>query len=121
MESTDQKTSIVAFIDILGFKNIVEANNKKGDNALFNELLRAISVSIDKAIKVTINSLSQIGEYFQQNLTQKLNYRIFSDNLFISYDYIGNEEYEEAVYWVTAIVVNYQRSMLERNFYVRVC
>jgi len=115
-----EQNSIVAFIDILGFKDIVLANSQSKDNVIFKELINAIEQSYKKAFSFGIDGLSAIGDHFEENLTSKFKYKVFSDNLFISYDYEEDlSDYGFAVYWITAMSVIYQREMLNKKFYVR--
>ncbi|MBK7243856.1 MAG: hypothetical protein IPH98_08350 [Saprospiraceae bacterium] len=120
MKNLENHQSIVAFIDILGFKEIVKENNKSKDYNILNQLKEALHLSINKSIVVMKEWLKAFGEIENENLDAKLKYRQFSDNLYFSFDYKDDKsDYELAVYLVTSIAAFYQRNMLSKHFYIR--
>jgi len=120
MQLFEKSRSIVAFIDILGFKEIVKANDKSKDNFLLYQLKDALQQSFNKSIIVMEQWLSAIDKIENKNFASKLKYRQFSDNLYFSFDYNDDKsDYELAVYLITMMSAYYQRIMLSKNFYVR--
>jgi hypothetical protein len=106
--------SVVAFIDILGFKDIVKANDKsKNDDIIFE-----LQLALEQAFKKSITT----NKHWVDNelLKEKLKHKQFSDNIYISFDFKDDySDYELAVYMVTTIAAHYQRIMLTKGFYVR--
>jgi hypothetical protein len=121
MDNIEQSNAVVAFIDILGFKEIVEANRKRKDNAILNSIQTALSDSYRNTVLLMHSMLPMYGETAEdkERLSNKLKYRLFSDNLFVAFEYEDDLEYELAVYWVLNIAMSYQRKLLQSNIYVR--
>ena len=115
----ENKNSIVAFIDILGFKNIIELNNNNNDNLIINQLQKALDQAYKKTIYLMSKIFSKIDKIDNSNLENRLKVRQFSDNIFFSVDFENDEEYELSVYFIALISASYQREMLSNNFYVR--
>lgn len=112
--------SVVAFIDILGFKEIVKANDKSKKNDIIYELQLALEQAFKKSIIITGHWLDGFGKLDNEQLKEKLKHKQFSDNIYISFDFKDdNSDYELAVYMVTIIAAYYQRIMLTKGFYVR--
>lgn len=74
MDKLNKSQSIVAFIDILGFKEIVKENNKSKDYNLLNQLKDALHLSINKSIVVMKEWLKAFGEIENENMDAKLKY-----------------------------------------------
>ncbi len=116
----NKSQSVVAFIDILGFKEIVKTNDKSKNNFIFIQLQQALDQSFKKAILLTEQWLKATDEYKNEGLADRLKYKQFSDNVYLSFEYNeGDPDYELAVYLVTMMSAYYQRIMLSKNFYVR--
>ena len=112
--------SVVAFIDILGFKEIVKANDKSKNNDIIYDLQLALELAFKKSIFITGHWLDGLGKLDNELLKEKLKHKQFSDNIYISFDFKDdNSDYELAVYMVTIIAAYYQRIMLTKGFYVR--
>jgi len=107
--------SVVFYADILGFEEILK---KDGEN---DSVLSAIKDAIAQSLKLG-NSLSTIIEksWFHQ-LMGNYRYRMFSDNLYLSFKY--NEESKEMLKLSTMLVSLwarfYQFSLLSKRIFLR--
>lgn len=118
--SLTKSKSVVAFIDILGFKEIVKSNEKSKDNKVIYELQNAFEQAYKKSIILTQGWLDGMNELDKDIISTNIKHRQFSDNIYFSYDFKDdNSDFELAVYIVTIMAAYYQRIMLEKGFYVR--
>jgi hypothetical protein len=112
--------SVVAFIDILGFKEIVKANEKSKNDDIIYELQLALEQAYKKSITITSHWLDNLGKLDNDLFKIKLKHKQFSDNIYVSFDFKDdNSDYEVAVYLIIIISAIYQKIMLTKGFYVR--
>ena len=104
---------LVAFLDILGFKNYVKKCIDKKD---IEDLLKSGSI-LEKAVSYSIE-IPKDNLNFMQDM---IKYNQFSDCIYIAVPYVDGEK-ESFMYALANIIVilrTYQSSMLMGNFYVR--
>ena len=65
MEQPKQSNSIVAYIDILGFKDIIKSNRQQGDNKIFKEILTGLK----DAYEYVIEQGEKSTKHFKQPIT----------------------------------------------------
>lgn len=119
-QTLSKANSVVAFIDILGFKDIVKANDKSKNDDIIFELQLALEQAFKKSITTNRQWLANLVKLDNDLLKDKLKHKQFSDNIYISFDFKDDySDYELAVYMVTNIAAHYQRIMLTKGFYVR--
>ena len=115
----EKSKSIVAHVDILGFKDLIESyessKNFKVDK-LGNFIRKAINQSYNmiKSIQPEISKLDPLLSFLET-----LKYRQFSDNFYFSVNYYKDEEIESAFHIISTLVALFQRLMLYGNIYVR--
>lgn len=119
-QTLSKANSVVAFIDILGFKDIVKANDKSKNDDIIYGLQLALEQAFKKSITLPGNWLDNLVKLDNDLLKEKLKHKQFSDNIYISFDFKDDySDYELAVYMVAIIAAHYQRIMLTKGFYVR--
>lgn len=111
--------SVVAFIDILGFSEIVAANERSSHNEIFNDLYNALNESIVKTTDIQKLLLTKVEEEMDEKIVEKFKHKQFSDNVYFSFDYNDDSELDLAFYFVVSICILYQRTMLAKGYYVR--
>lgn len=111
--------SVVAFIDILGFSEIVAANDKSQDNDIFNDLNNALNEALKKSIDIQKQLLKSVGEMMGEDIVGKFKHKQFSDNIYFSFDYQDESELDLAFFFVVSNSILYQRTMLSKGYYVR--
>jgi len=112
--------SVVAFIDILGFKEIIENNEKDKHFTPLIKLRKVLNEAVNATKKIFELVLTSIDSKFDENLTTKLKVKQFSDNLYLSFDYTDYEgDFLLALNYVIFLSRYYQREMLINNYYVR--
>lgn len=102
---------IVAFLDILGFKDKVETYSDEEPDFL-NKLTSAFEHAQTQTIDFFKNSFSK--EY-----DTKINFKQFSDCIYISIPYTGEEELVSNFSVLIYLLINYQMTLLMYNIYVR--
>jgi len=123
MKELEKKYSVAAFIDILGYKELILKESLERELELFNDLKEAI----DKAIEYTAKSIKSTLEYLdkssssRESLAKRLNVKQFSDNIYFSFDYSNNNNLDLyfGIYIITAISCLYQRLMIGKGYFVR--
>ncbi len=109
----------MAFIDILGFSEMIKNSFKKKNNAVFIQLHQALDEAHKKSFELVKEIIGTLG-IPEINVQDKFQYRQFSDNVIFSYEYGPDiAEYELGVYLITTMSDYYERIMLSKHFYVR--
>lgn len=108
----DTEMRIIVFMDILGFKeHIIEYEKDK-----YSNLLKDIKLALDGAISKTLIPMKQ----YYPDLSELLEYRMFSDNLCVSLPFYDNEDDYIASFVIVANVVRvYQLLLLKSGLLVR--
>jgi hypothetical protein len=110
----DTELRIVAFIDILGFKKIIEEYDSISTSNILKELHETLELSITSSIK----SIIQSG--INPDIKDFLEYRMFSDCICISLPFIEFEsDFHIQFYSLSTIIQAYQTMMMQKGFFVR--
>lgn len=110
----DTEPRLVAFIDILGFSDIISEYDSIETSNILNEL----HDTLETAIKVSIEGLTKPDAV--TDLKDYLEYRMFSDCICISLPYIEYEnDFHIQFHSLSYIVRAYQLAMLQKGFFVR--
>lgn len=100
---------IVAFIDILGFKDMIHEYEWEPESSL----LQQIKTALDEAIQVTMKKVGEMNY-------DLLEYRMFSDNLCAAVPYFSSKvDFLAQLGIIITLIRSYQFSMMEKGFYVR--
>lgn len=123
MKKLQKKCSVAAFIDILGYKELIQNESADKEIELFNELKTTIDfalISTVETIKVMLNYLDNKLDVTEK-ISSKLNVKQFSDNIYFSFDYDENDDEELGfgIYIISTISLVYQKSMLGKGYFVR--
>lgn len=110
----DTEPRIVAFIDILGFSAIIEEYDSDKTSNLLNEL----HDTLETAVKVAIEGIQDTNA--KTDLSEFLEYRMFSDCICLSLPYIefGND-FHIQFHSLAMIAKSYQLAMMQKGFFVR--
>ncbi len=118
-------TSVVAFIDILGFKDKVKEEEKEGKYEFFSKLRIALQEALIKTFEFTKNTFKNFkslsSKFDEENFEERLKLKTFSDNVFFSFDYSPDDEIQLflATFYIIYLSTYFQRIMLTHNLYVR--
>lgn len=116
LKMSEYKQQIVAFIDILGYKEIVE--KAEGDEQKAAEIIKQLQSSINNAVKRNLNSSLSCNE----PLDMDPKYRIFSDCICISSDCIAGTSANFRAQFVFHFILNLvyvQAELLLHNIFIR--
>lgn len=110
----DTEPRIVAFIDILGFSDIIREYDTNDQSNILNELHETLQA----AVKVSISSF--VNSKVQKDAVKNFEYRMFSDCLCLSLPYIdyGND-FHIQFYNIALVAASYQIAMMQKGFFVR--
>lgn len=123
MKKLQKKYSIAAFIDILGYKDLIQNEAIEREIELFNDLRNTIDLALASTVEMTKTLLSYFDKKYDSTnkISERLKVKQFSDNIYFSFDY--EEENEEdflfGIYIVSNISLVYQRLMLGKGYFVR--
>ncbi len=123
MKSLEKKYSIVAFIDILGYKELILKESIERETELFADLKETIDFALSCAVYSIKDSVSSLDNKYenQERFATKLNVKQFSDNVYFSFDYSNDDKIDLyfGIYIITTISYLYQRLMLGKGYFVR--
>lgn len=110
----DTEPRIVAFIDILGFSNIIQEYDSDKTSNILNDLHETLEL----AVKISIENM--LDSKAKTDLQEFLEYRMFSDCICISLPYIefGND-FHIQFHSIATVVKSYQLAMMQKGFFVR--
>lgn len=110
----DTEKRIVAFIDILGFSNIIE----EYDNNIQSNILNELHDTLESAVKIAIQNITD--QNIETEIREYIEYRMFSDCICISIPYIeyGND-FLVQFNSIAMIARIYQFAMMQKGFFVR--
>ena len=110
----DTEQRIVAFIDILGFSNIIKEYDSDESSNILNQLHEAL----ENAIKTSIDTFA--NPKIKSEIFEHIDYRMFSDCICLSLPFIdyGND-FHLQFNSLSTIIKAYQLSMMNTGFYVR--
>jgi len=110
----DTEPRIVAFIDILGFSNIIKEYETNEQSNILNDLYDTLNF----AIKYSFDYLKDIPTHTE--LTELLEYKMFSDCICVSLPYFNNGyDFYQQFYSIVTIAKTYQLLMMQKGFFVR--
>lgn len=115
-ELIETKTSLVAFIDILGFKQFISDH----DENQYSNVLSKIRNAIEESIPSEINySNFDINSEWQDDLDY-IEYRMFSDCFTFAIPFFDNEnDYLNQLTLMFKLIRNFQYKMLLNGFIIR--
>lgn len=110
----DTEPRIVAFMDILGFKDIIDEYDSDQYSNILKELHDALELAIESSIEKMIDPKTKT------DISKYLEYRMFSDCICISMPYIefGND-FHIQFHSLSVILRSYQFLMMQKGFYIR--
>jgi hypothetical protein len=123
MKTLEKKYSVSAFIDILGYKELILKESIEREEEIFTDLKETIDFALQctsENIKSTLNFLDDKYES-SERLAKRLNVKQFSDNIYFSFDYSNNDKFDLyfGIYVISTISCLYQRLMLGKGYFVR--
>ena len=123
MKNLEKKFSVAAYIDILGYKELLLKESENQEIEMFNDLKETINIALDLTVVSTKKSIDFIDAKFEnsEQLSKRLNAKQFSDNIYFSFDYQENSSLDLflGVYIITNISLLYQRLMMGKGYFVR--
>lgn len=115
-ELIETKTSIVAFIDILGFKQFISDHDENQYSNVLSKIKNAIDDSI---LSVTSNSNFEIKSEWQDDIDY-IEYRMFSDCFTFAIPFFDNEvDYLNQLTLMLRLIRDFQYKMLLNGFIIR--
>jgi hypothetical protein len=119
MKNLEKKYSVVAFVDILGYKELIQKNSVEREMAVFNDLKKTIDSALIGSVKLSKFTLKSLGDDSQDNISDRLKVKQFSDNIYFSFDYEDDFDLSFAVFNISVISSVYQKFMLSKGYFVR--
>ena len=123
MKALEKKYSVAAFIDILGYKELILKDSLESEIKHFNELKETIDFALQCTVEATKTTMNFLENKYgnAERLSKRLNVKQFSDNVYFSFDYSNVDKFEMlfGVYVITRISCLYQRLMLGKGYFVR--
>lgn len=119
----EKKYSVTAFLDILGYKELILNNSNGNELDIFEDLKSTIEIALEAtvdSIKLMYDHLDEKNES-SERISHNLNVKQFSDNIYFSFDY---EEHSDlgfyfGIYIISFISAFYQRLMLAKGYFIR--
>lgn len=123
MKKLQKKYSIAAFIDILGYKDLIQNEAIEREIELFNDLRNTIDLALASTVQMTKTLLLYFDKKndTSNKISNKLKVKQFSDNIYFSFDYEedNEEDFLLGFYIISNISLVYQRLMLGKGYFVR--
>jgi len=123
MKTLEKKFSIAAFIDILGYKEIILKESAEKETEFFADLKETIDFALQCTYDSVKNSMKLLDDKYEnsERLSKRLHFKQFSDNIYFSFDYEENDTFELffGIYIISTISCLYQRLMLGKGYFVR--
>jgi len=123
MKTLEKKYSVAAFIDILGYKDLILNGSQTRELELFNDLKNTIEIALTATIKSNKSMLKFLDNKYEgtDNISDRLKVKQFSDNIYFSFDYKDQNDIDMyfGIYIITIISSLYQRLMLGKGYFVR--
>lgn len=123
MKKLQKKYSIAAFIDILGYKDLIQNEAIEREIELFNDLKITIDLALASTVEITKTILTHFDNKYgdSERISNRLNVKQFSDNIYFSFDYEDQNENDLlfGIYIISNISLTYQRLMLAKGYFVR--
>ncbi len=116
------RNSIVAFLDILGYKELIEIESAGKEVQFFNELRNAMGIALETvATFKTSTDFLENRNQSDYNLSSKFNVRQFSDNIFLSFDYEdeNDNDFLFGLFIISHISAYYQLLMMIKGYFIR--
>ncbi|MDP2413847.1 hypothetical protein [Daejeonella sp.] len=108
----DTEDRIVAFIDILGFKDIIQ----EYDTDEFSNILKDLQNALNDAVNISITQILPNN----QNIREHLEYSMFSDCISISLPYYDNDtDFIYQFHCLGLITKTYYHMMASKGFFLR--
>ena len=123
MKTLNKKYSVAAFVDILGYKDLIQNESQEREIELFNDLKN----TIDTALAATVKSTKELLIFLEnkdgnsEKISERLRVKQFSDNIYFSFDYDEQNDLDLylGIYIISNISALYQRLMLAKGYFVR--
>lgn len=110
----EHKPLLVAHVDILGFKNLME--NVKTNPSKFDELLNKYNI----ALKQAFTQIKSFAEYSRSDHWYKISHvRIYTDNLLLLSELNPDERHDLAVEEFMKEIATYQLNLALEGFFTR--
>ena len=105
--------AVVLYCDILGFSEKVSLNENAENQQIFDD----IKTSIDNGVKIVKSFINLPND----EIKNKFRYKLFSDNLYVSFSYSNNDDLDFAKsFWLLLFVTRaYQEAMLLKGILIR--
>ena len=109
----DTHQRVIAFIDILGFKSIIDEYESNIASSSLRRLKKCFDDSIKIGLKILLNVL-------KDDIEEMLDYKLFSDCMIISLPYIEFEhDFKLQFYNLSLIINTIQQVFMLEGFYLR--
>ncbi len=123
MKTLEKKYSVAAFVDILGYKDLIQNDSLEREIELFNDLKNTIDIALEGTVESAKSILNFIESKFEssERISDRLKVKQFSDNVYFSFDYEEQSDIDLyfGIYIISNISSLYQRLMLGKGYFVR--
>lgn len=123
MKTLEKKYSIAAFVDILGYKDLIENESLDREIDLFNDLKNTIDIALEGTVESTKTIFNFLDSKYEssERISDRLGVKQFSDNIYFSFDYERQSDIDFyfGIYIISNISSLYQRLMLGKGYFVR--
>lgn len=123
MKTLEKKYSVAAFVDILGYKDLIQNDSIEREIELFNDLKNTIDIALAGTVESVKLMFKFIDSKYEnsEKISDKLKVKQFSDNIYFSFDYDEQNDLELyfGIYIISIISSLYQRLMLGKGYFVR--
>lgn len=106
----ETEVRFIAFIDILGFTNMINEYDRNPLSPLLQDIHKALNHSLDVTVR-------KFGGLLDES---SLEYKLFSDCLCVSIPFFNSKaDYESSFSILLSLVKTYQNTMMRKGYYVR--
>ena len=123
MKTLEKKYSVAAFVDILGYKDLIQNESIEREIELFNDLKNTIDIALAGTVESAKSIFNFLDSKYEssQKISERLKVKQFSDNIYFSFDYAEQNDLDLyfGIYIISNISSFYQRLMLGKGYFVR--
>ena len=123
MKTLEKKYSVAAFVDILGYKDLIQQDSMEREIELFNDLKNTIDIALAGTVESTKLLFNFLDSKYEssERISERLKVKQFSDNIYFSFDYEEQSDIDLyfGIYIISNISSLYQRLMLGKGYFVR--
>ncbi len=123
MKTLEKKYSVAAFVDILGYKDLIQNDSLEREIELFNDLKNTIDIALAGTVESAKSMFNFLDSKYEssERISDRLKVKQFSDNIYFSFDYEEQSDIDLyfGIYIISNISSLYQRLMLGKGYFVR--